>query len=183
VSDETVRAMRPSRSGEEWATDEFAADEAAGALYMRAHALVTDDPPQFEAALPVLKEAAATGSPRAAYALVSWYLPPGRVVEPDVTEARRLLLVAAQADIPEAHFDLGIMHLKGEGVEADERTAFEWFLRAAIRGDRDAAYGVGVAYFYGDGVGEDRRLADIWLDRAKELGLDPETGNSVSDGA
>jgi TPR repeat protein len=183
VSDETNRWMRASRSGEEWATDEFAADDVAAALYLRAHALVTSDPPQFEAALPVLKQAADAGSPRAAYALASWYLPPGRVVEPDVAEARRLLLVAAQADIPEAHFDLGVIHLKGEGVEADEHKAFECFLRAAIRGDRDAVYQVGVAYYYGDGVEADRRLADIWMDRAEELGLDPETGNSVSDGA
>ncbi len=128
----------------------------------------------------ILRQAIDAGSPRAAYALASWYLPPGRVVEPDFAEARRLLQLAARADIPEAHYDLAVMHAKGEGVPVDERAAFEWYLRAAIRGDREAAYQLGVAYTYGEGVAADETLAEVWLDRAEELGLDPETGEPLT---
>ena len=172
--------MRVSRCGNEWGTDDFAASEEAAALYLRAHEMCTGDPPAYDVALDILKQAVVAGSPRAAYALASWYLPPGRVVEPDLAEARRLLLIAAKADIPEAHWDLGVMYEKGEGVEANERIAFEWFLRAAIRGDSDAVYHIGVAYTYGDGVAADKTIADIWLDRAEELGVDPETGDPLA---
>jgi len=174
--------MHVSRCAHDWETDEFAATDEAVALYARAHEMCTADPPQFEAALDVLKEAVAAGSPRAAYALASWYLPPGRVVETDIAEATRLLLIAAPFDIPEAHFALGLVYTNGEGgVAVDERAALEWFLRAAIRGDREAMYRVGVAYAYGDGVEADRKLADIWIDRSEELGLDPETGDPRTD--
>jgi len=182
VAADDVPSMRASRCGHEWETDEFAASEEAAALYLRAHEMCTGDPPAYKVALDILKQAIAAGSPRAAYALASWYLPPGRVVEPDFAEARRLLLIAAKADIPEAHWDLGVMYEKGEGVDANERTALEWFLRAAIRGDADAVYHVGVAYFYGDGVAADKKIAEIWLDRAEELGIDPETGDPTTTG-
>jgi TPR repeat protein len=178
-----VPPMRVSRCAHEWETDEFAASEEAAALYLRAYEMCTGDPPAYEVALDIFKQAVAAGSPRAAYALASWYLPPGRIVEPDFEEARRLLLIAAKADIPEAHWDLAIMYKKGEGVDANVRTAHEWYLRAAIRGDRHAVYQMGIAYAYGEGVAADRTIADIWLDRAEELGLDPETGDPITTGS
>jgi TPR repeat protein len=111
------------------------------------------------------------GSPRAAYALATWYLH-GKddVVPQDYGEAVRLLRIATEAHIPAALYDLAACYANGEAVPKDRNQASLLYLQAALHGDDDAVFKVGQAYFYGLGVAADRRVADIWLDRARELG-------------
>jgi len=70
--------MHVSRCAHDWETDEFAATDEAVALYApSARDVARPTRRSSRPHLNVLKEAVAAGSPRAAYALASWYLPPG----------------------------------------------------------------------------------------------------------
>jgi TPR repeat protein len=160
--------MQASRSADEWDDDEFVADPAVSEVYCGAHAAALAD--DIPTARPLLQEAADRGSPRAAYALATWYLhgdPYGAV---DVPRARALLERAAAFDIPEANWDLAIIEDHGKDGPANPEAAFDQYLRAALRGDVDALAEVWRRFAEGDGVEQNARLAGLFADRAEELG-------------
>jgi TPR repeat protein len=152
-------------------------ETAADSLYESAVAQMRLPRPDNAHIVRMLRRAIDAGSPRAAYALATWYLH-GKddVVALDYTEAVKLLRIAAEVHLPSALYDLAACYANGEGVDKDPQKAFELYLRAALHGDDDAVFKVGRAYYYGFGVAEDRRVAGIWLDRAEELGtFEPES--------
>ena len=142
------------------------------ALYEEALREMQCDAPNPRKALVLLQEAHSAGAARATYALATWYLhgqPP--VIRRNRRKALKLLEVAANANIPDALFDLAVFLEKGELGEADPKRAFEMYLRSALRNKPQSLYEVGRCYEYGIGIKKDRRLADIWLDRAQEFGI------------
>jgi TPR repeat protein len=146
-------------------------DAVSDLLYDSAMSHMRSENPNTRDIVATLRQAIDAGSPRAAYALATWYLyGKDDVVPQDYGEALRLLRIAAEVHIPAALYDLAVCYANGEGVEQDWDRAFELYLQAALHGDDDAVFKVGQSYFYGRGVAEDRRIADIWLDRAHELG-------------
>jgi hypothetical protein len=78
----------------------------------------------------------------------------------------------AEAGEVEAQFNLGLMHLHGEGVEDDPVAGANWLLRAANRGHNGASYTVALLYLQGHGVAEDWIEAHAWMSVALQGGLD-----------
>jgi uncharacterized protein len=82
------------------------------------------------------------------------------------SEVRRLLEAAAQADLPAAHFVLGVLdELAGGGAER-LATAAAHYHEAAERGHRAAQFRYGVALMTGRGVERNTLYGESWLRRA-----------------
>ncbi len=61
-----------------------------------------------------------------------------------------------------AMYYLGIMYLKGQGVERDYETAARWFLKAATQAIPQAQFQLGNLYSEGKGVPRDYERAYAW---------------------
>ena len=119
---------------------------------------------------------------RAQHALATLYLDGRRpYVRVNKRKGIALLKAAASANVVDAQFDLANCYELGEGVDKDERIAFEWYLFAALHGHSQCVWEVGRCYCFGIGITQDRRLADIFVDRAKELGIDESADGEVQD--
>ncbi|MDF1553281.1 MAG: tetratricopeptide repeat protein [Deferrisomatales bacterium] len=73
------------------------------------------------------------------------------------------LATHAAAGDARAQYQLGVAYAKGDGVEADDREAAQWFGRAAEGGDPEAMFALGMLYATGAGVALDTVLAHKWL--------------------
>ena len=62
----------------------------------------------------------------------------------DLKEAYRLLHEAAKENNPDAEYNLGIMHMNGQGVSKSDSEAVYWFRRAAAAGHTLAQYNLAV---------------------------------------
>lgn len=94
--------------------------------------------------------------------------PPGTPLSPqgnrDYEKALHWLSLAARQGEPIAQFNLGMMHLRGDGVVADPATGYLWLYQAAENGHPDAAVRLEEAALH---LGS--RLADVRA-RAEEMG-------------
>lgn len=70
----------------------------------------------------------------------------------------------------EAQYRLGLMHERGEGVAANDTTAWSWFKRAADGNHVAAQMRVAESYDNGRGVPMSRAEAYKWYKRAAESG-------------
>ncbi len=78
-------------------------------------------------------------------------------------------LAAASGD-RNAQYNVGLMHLKGQGVIADDQEAARWFRKAAVLGQVEAQAFLGALYADGQGVVQDYEQAAYWLAKAAEAG-------------
>ena len=69
------------------------------------------------------------------------------------------LLGKAEAGDLKAQYEVGIMYLKGKGVETDGRKARSWIGKAAERGVNKAVTRLGILYYKGEGGAKDYRQA------------------------
>ncbi len=69
------------------------------------------------------------------------------------------LLGKAEAGDLKAQYEVGIMYLKGKGVETDGRKARLWIGKAADRGANKAVTRLGILYYKGEGGAKDYRQA------------------------
>jgi len=148
-------------------------EEVCGILdryYERALEAVGGGNPDFELAKFLLEKAHKNGDRRATYALATWYLYGHGGCLVDLDKAINMLKVAAEANIPCAHFDLAVSYETGNGVKRNARAAYRHFLAAALNGDNDSYAEVGRCLYYGIGVACDRKAANIWFERARSLG-------------
>lgn len=81
------------------------------------------------------------------------------------TALREWRPLAEQGD-PNAQYQLGLMHFRGEGVPQDYRKALTWYRRAADQGDADAQLNLGLMYAEGYGVPQDFVQAHKWFNLA-----------------
>jgi len=81
------------------------------------------------------------------------------------------LLAAAAAGNPQAQHMVGLMHLRGAGLEPDERKAVGWIEKAAGQGLARAQNDLGTLYAEGRGVQLDLKQALFWFNRAADQGL------------
>ena len=66
---------------------------------------------------------------------------------------------------------MGLCYLNGDGVEEDEKEAFQWFLKAAAEPEFDETqYAVGYCYLKGVGVKKDEEKAYHYIFSAAENG-------------
>jgi TPR repeat protein len=77
--------------------------------------------------------------------------------------------LAGQGDVI-AQYNLGLMHLAGQGLPQNDALAAQWFHKAAERGDAPAQYYLGTLYESGRGVSLDSVEAATWYRRAAEQG-------------
>ena len=82
--------------------------------------------------------------------------------------SRDMVELAAEAGMPDALFELGMMYCSGRGVDHDLVEAHKWFNLAAARGNDDARqYRSEIARELSRAdVGEAQRRARAWLGRA-----------------
>lgn len=77
---------------------------------------------------------------------------------------------AAEQDLADAQYNLGVCYKKGHGVNQDFKEAIYWYRKAAEQGNTDAQYNLGVSYENGEGVSKDLKEAVFWYRKAAEYG-------------
>ncbi|MFC1458192.1 tetratricopeptide repeat protein [Microvirga arabica] len=97
-----------------------------------------------------LEEAAAKGNPLASHNLALLLLTSESPA--DLQKAITLLKRAAEAEIPDAQHALGVLYLKGRGVERNPTEAARLFERAARNGSSVGEVEYAILLFNGDGV-------------------------------
>lgn len=85
-------------------------------------------------------------------------------------EALRLWAPLAEKENHEAQYNLGILYMKGLGVEKDLKAAFNWYKRSAKNGNTDAMYNLGIMYNKGKVIYRSPKDATKWWKKAAELG-------------
>ena len=85
-------------------------------------------------------------------------------------QALRLWLPLAEKDNADAQYNLGVLYMKGLGVEKNLKTAFIWFKRASSNDHSDAMFNLGTMYNKGKGIYHSPENADQWWLKAAELG-------------
>jgi TPR repeat protein len=85
--------------------------------------------------------------------------------------AQKRLATLSQSTDPEHHFQLGLIHARGIGVDVNPQTARNWFERAAEAGHPQAQYEMSRIYWQGDGVPSDKTIAAQWAKSAAENGI------------
>jgi len=77
---------------------------------------------------------------------------------------------AADANLPWAQYNLGLMYQIGEGVAPSEAEAAHWFRLAASQGFADAQQRLADLYYLGQSMPRDYAQAALWYRRAAEQG-------------
>lgn len=90
--------------------------------------------------------------------------------EPQPIKAAEWLEKAAGQGIPTAQNNLGLLYLRGEGVDEDPQTAARWLGAAANAGLAESQCRLGLMYERGRGVDQDSKTACMWLSLAAERG-------------
>jgi curved DNA-binding protein CbpA len=92
------------------------------------------------------------------------------VKQGQAVKALPLYLQLAEQGNPDAQFNLGLMHAKGQGVAKDDKQAVEWFAKAAEQGYREAQTKLGYMYATGKGVAQSYVSAIYWCYQAAKQG-------------
>lgn len=79
-------------------------------------------------------------------------------------------LKQAEAGHRKAQYRLGMMYLRGEGVERNHELGMRWLHTAAKRGDSEAQYQLGIIYRDGSGVNKNEDEAMKWLQKSADWG-------------
>ena len=87
----------------------------------------------------------------------------------DPTEPQPSLRVRAYKGDPEAQYQLGMIYLRGDGVDVDAKSAVEWFKRSAEQGHKAAQLALADCYTYGWGVEVDESKAEYWRNQSYDV--------------
>ena len=68
------------------------------------------------------------------------------------------------------HNNLAALYMEGQGVEKDQKKAFELFKKAAQMGDSSAQINVGMIYAWGEGIVHDKMKAHENFKKALQAG-------------
>jgi localization factor PodJL len=117
-----------------------------------------------------LRQAAASGDPRAQYAVALRYAQ-GEDVSQDLTEAAHWLERAAAAGLAPAQYRLAAMYERGQGVSRDLGKARSWYAAAAEKGNIKAMHNLAVSASGAQGDKADYGLAAKWYSEAAAYGL------------
>jgi TPR repeat protein len=71
--------------------------------------------------------------------------------------------LAETSDHGYAQYYMGMMYMKGQGVEQDYKNASKWFRKASEKRIPQAQYKLGDLYFKGRGVPKDYEFAYVWF--------------------
>jgi S1-C subfamily serine protease len=84
-------------------------------------------------------------------------------VAKDEAEAAKWYRKAAEHNLANAQYNLGVCYSKGQGVAANEVEAVKWYRKAAEQNDAQAQYNLGICYAKGQGVRKDYVEAYKWM--------------------
>jgi TPR repeat protein len=88
----------------------------------------------------------------------------------DYSAALRLFLPLAEQGNAEAQNNIGVLYIRGQGVQKNGLEAMKWFRLAANTGMAKAQYNLGRMYAFGIGVPPNVREAAAWYRRAADQG-------------
>jgi TPR repeat protein len=91
-------------------------------------------------------------------------------VSKDLTEAVKWYRKAAEQELVEAQYNLGLYYFSGYGVSQDSVEAVKWFRKAAEQELAEAQYNLGLCYLKGYGISQDSVEAVKWFHKAAEQG-------------
>jgi TPR repeat protein len=131
---------------------------------------------RFSEALPLFRQAAATGNIEAQYYLGLAY-DRGWGVAQDFIEARRWYEQSASAGNGAAMAGLGGLYVYGYGVPKDYQKARELFEKGAAAGDGRAMSNLGALYDSGRGVPQDYQETKDWYEKGAATGDGRAMGN------
>jgi localization factor PodJL len=117
-----------------------------------------------------MREAAASGDPRAQYAIALRYAR-GEGTAQDLTEAVHWLERAASAGLATAQYRLAAMYERGQGVAKDMGKARSWYAAAAEKGNVKAMHNFAVSVSGTQSDKPDYALAVKWYSEAASYGL------------
>jgi localization factor PodJL len=119
---------------------------------------------------PVLRAAALSGDPTAAYE-VGVRFAEGKGVPSNFDEAAKWYDRAAQAGVVPAIFRLGTLYEKGLSVTKDVDIARRYYIQAAERGSAKAMHNLAVLDADGGGKGANYKSAAQWFRKAADRGV------------
>ncbi len=117
-----------------------------------------------------LREAAASGNPKALFEIASRYTD-GRSVTKDLKTAAQWYQKAADRGFAPAQFRLGSFYEKGLGVERSAPKAKELYQLSADQGNASAMHNLAVLFASGAAGPADNNSAAKWFVKAAELGV------------
>ena len=118
-------------------------------------------------ALAWYEKAADIGDDQAAHIAAIMYMEYYEI-KPNAVRAAQLLAQAANAGIPAAQADYGLVVYQGNGVTKSAQKAAEWFKFAAEGGDPEGRFLYAFTLAKGDGVAQNYEDAYYWLLRAEQ---------------
>lgn len=141
--------------------------------------IVKSSPPLSEftrdTALPAqvqkIEAAAFAGNAEAQHDIGAIYVAGPGGIEQNFEKANFWFLKAAQKNIPNAIYNLGVLNHQGLGVEQDLDKALYWYREAAKRGHSEAQYNLGISHIEGIGTDYDPALAAGFFERAANNGI------------
>jgi len=109
-----------------------------------------------------IRAGADKGDAKARYELGRAFFSGTLGVARDETEAVKWFRKAAEQNVADAQYNLGVCYAIGQGVTEDDAEAVKWFRKAAEQNYADAQYNLGVCYDSGEGVAKDEIEAYKW---------------------
>ena len=96
-------------------------------------------------------------------------------IKQDYPRAMRIYKLTATFGHPAAQFALGLMHLRGQGIESSPKQGLKWLFTSARKRYAPAEAELGELYWHGNFVRSDRTRALMWYILAKETAKPDET--------
>ncbi|MBA8899165.1 peptidoglycan-binding protein [Phyllobacterium sp. P30BS-XVII] len=124
----------------------------------------------MEAGPEPLREAAASGNPKALFEIGDRYMD-GRGVQSDYAKAAEWYNLAADKGFAPAQYRLGNFAEKGLGVARDLAKAKTYYQLAAEQGNASAMHNLAVLFAAGANGTPDNESAAMWFTKAAELGV------------
>ena len=163
-----LNVVRNERFGRKWLQRSADHGDMAAAFHL-GRLFQKQDPPDHQAALPLLEKAALKGHCEAQCQLgiAYWY---GQGVAVDAHAAFKWIKLAALQGDPWGIYLLGCLHHAGIDVPSDFVKAAQYYRQAAALGQPSAQAKLGMSYLKGEGVDRDVAEGMLWLSRAAEQG-------------
>ena len=109
-----------------------------------------------------IRAGADKGDAKAQYELGRAFFSGTLGVAKDEAEAVKWFRKAAEQNVADAQYNLGVCYANGQGVTEDDAESVKWFRKAAEQNLADAQYNLGVCYDSGEGVVKDEVEAYKW---------------------
>ena len=109
-----------------------------------------------------IRAGADKGDAKAQYELGRAFFSGALGVAKDEAEAVKWFRKAAEQNVADAQYNLGVCYANGQGVPEDDAESVKWFRKAAEQNLADAQYNLGVCYDSGEGVVKDEVEAYKW---------------------